>query len=90
MGTTTGRPTGPEIGPSTGHPGDSLVPDADADADVVMDRAFDLPAPPEQVWPWILDPPVLWEDADPAPPPTHLHSHWFSDPQTRPYAERLL
>ena len=24
------------------------------DADVVMDRAFDLPAPPEQVWPWFL------------------------------------
>ena len=39
---------------------------------------------------WILDPPVLWEDADPAPPPTHRHSNWFSDPQTRPYAERLL
>jgi pimeloyl-ACP methyl ester carboxylesterase len=39
---------------------------------------------------WILDPPVLWEDADPAPPPAHLHSTWFSDPQTRPYAERLL
>ena len=31
-------------------PGDDLVPDAD----VVMDRAFDLPAPPEQVWPWFL------------------------------------
>jgi len=31
-------------------PGDSLVPDAD----VVMDRAFDLPAPPERVWPWLL------------------------------------
>ncbi len=29
-------------------PGDDLVPDAD----VVMDRAFDLPATPEQVWPW--------------------------------------
>ncbi len=39
---------------------------------------------------WILDPPVLWEDADPAPPPTHRHSNWFSDPQTRRYAERLL
>jgi len=38
----------------------------------------------------LLDPPVLWEDQDPAPPPTHLHSHWFSDPQTRPYAEALL
>jgi hypothetical protein len=31
-------------------PGDELVPDAD----VVMDRAFDLPAPPETVWPWFL------------------------------------
>lgn len=29
-------------------PGDDLVPDAD----VVMDRAFELPAPPEDVWPW--------------------------------------
>ncbi len=39
---------------------------------------------------WILDPPVLWEDADPAPPLTHLHSNWFSDPQTRPFADKLL
>ena len=31
-------------------PGDDLVPDAD----VVMDRAFDLPASPERVWPWFL------------------------------------
>ncbi len=23
-------------------------------ADVVMDRGFDLPAPPEQVWPWLV------------------------------------
>jgi pimeloyl-ACP methyl ester carboxylesterase len=38
----------------------------------------------------LLDPPVLWEDEDPAPPLTHLHSNWFSDPQTRPYAEALL
>jgi pimeloyl-ACP methyl ester carboxylesterase len=38
----------------------------------------------------IYDPPVLWGDADPSPPPTHLHSNWFSDPQTRPYAQRLL
>ncbi|MFZ2016896.1 MAG: hypothetical protein WAV00_24025 [Nocardioides sp.] len=38
----------------------------------------------------LLDPPVLWEDEDPAPPLTHLHSSWFSDPQTRPYAEALL
>jgi hypothetical protein len=31
-------------------PGDDLVPRAD----VVMDRAFDLPAPPDQVWPWFV------------------------------------
>ena len=31
-------------------PGDDLVPRAD----VVMDRAFDLPAPPEVVWPWFV------------------------------------
>ena len=31
-------------------PGDDLVPDAD----VVMDRAFDLPASPETVWPWFV------------------------------------
>ena len=31
-------------------PGDDLVPRAD----VVMDRAFDLPAPPEEVWPWFV------------------------------------
>lgn len=31
-------------------PGDGLV----APADVVMDRAFDVPAPPDQVWPWIV------------------------------------
>ena len=30
-------------------PGDDLVP-----ADVVMDRGFDLPAPPETVWPWLV------------------------------------
>ncbi|BCW69398.1 hypothetical protein [Arthrobacter sp. NicSoilB8] len=30
-------------------PGDALVPAPD----VVMDRGFDLPAPPEAVWPWI-------------------------------------
>ncbi len=24
------------------------------DADVVMDRGFDLPAPPDRVWPWIV------------------------------------
>ena len=31
-------------------PGDGLVPHAD----VVMDRAFDLPAAPEVVWPWFV------------------------------------
>lgn len=31
-------------------PGDDLVPSPD----VVMDRAFDLPASPEDVWPWFV------------------------------------
>jgi hypothetical protein len=31
-------------------PGDELVPSAD----VVMDRAFSLPAPPAEVWPWLV------------------------------------
>ena len=31
-------------------PGDDLVPDAQ----VTMDRAFDLPAPPDVVWPWFV------------------------------------
>jgi hypothetical protein len=31
------------------RPGDDLV----APADVVMDRAFDVDAPPETVWPWL-------------------------------------
>lgn len=31
-------------------PGDGLVPAAD----VVMDRGFDLPAPPAAVWPWFV------------------------------------
>ena len=30
-------------------PGDDLV-----DADVVMDRAFTLGGPPDQVWPWLV------------------------------------
>ncbi|MGY3381457.1 hypothetical protein ACVWYS_003414 [Arthrobacter sp. TE12231] len=43
------------VGPSPDEvralvPGDALVPAPD----VVMDRAFDLPAPPETVWPWIV------------------------------------
>ena len=32
------------------RPGDQLVPDAD----VVMDRGFDAPGSPEQVWPWLV------------------------------------
>jgi hypothetical protein len=31
-------------------PGDDIVPNAD----VVMDRAFDVAAPPENVWPWLV------------------------------------
>jgi hypothetical protein len=37
----------------------------------------------------IHDPPALWGDKDPSPPATHLHSDWFPDPQTRPYAVEL-
>ncbi len=32
------------------RPGDDLVPTAE----VVMDRGFDVPGTPEQVWPWIV------------------------------------
>lgn len=32
------------------HPGDELIPRPD----VVMDTAFGVDAPPEQVWPWIV------------------------------------
>lgn len=35
---------------SAARPGDEVVPRAD----VVMDRGFDLPVPPEQAWPWLL------------------------------------
>jgi hypothetical protein len=35
---------------SAALPGDALV----ARPDVVMDRAFSLPAPPARVWPWIV------------------------------------
>ncbi len=34
---------------SAARPGDELVR-----ADVVMDRGFDLPAPPAEVWPWLV------------------------------------
>jgi len=46
-------------------------------------------APPPVVDHEILDPPVLWLDDNPSPPPAHLHSDWFPDPQTRPYATAL-
>ncbi len=42
------RPTAAER--SATLPGDHLVDPAD----VVMDRAFSLPAPPEVVWPWLV------------------------------------
>ena len=35
---------------AVGRPGDELV----TPADVVMDRAFTVPGPPETVWPWLL------------------------------------
>ncbi len=41
----------PRPAETTGRaPGDDLVPGAE----VVMDRGFTLPAPPEQVWPWFV------------------------------------
>lgn len=46
MFTTTVAPRPDET--SRAMPGDDLVPRPDA----VMDRAFTLPAPPEEVWPW--------------------------------------
>jgi hypothetical protein len=40
---------------------------------------------------FIYDPATLWDaDNDPSPPAMHLHSDWFPDPQTRPYAQVLL
>lgn len=43
------------VAPTSGEvarplPGDDLVPDATT----VMDRAFTLPAPPREVWPWLV------------------------------------
>ena len=35
---------------SASRPGDALIDPAD----VVMDRAFTVPAPPEAVWPWLV------------------------------------
>jgi hypothetical protein len=42
------RPTAAEI--AAVLPGDGIVPVAD----VVMDRAFSLPAGPDEVWPWLV------------------------------------
>jgi hypothetical protein len=42
------RPTAAERAATL--PGDELVDPAD----VVMDRAFSLPAPPDEVWPWLV------------------------------------
>lgn len=42
------RPTAAERAATL--PGDELV----SPADVVMDRAFSLPAPPDEVWPWLV------------------------------------
>jgi hypothetical protein len=38
------------VGSTEDLPGDDLVPDAQ----VTMDRVVDLPAPPETVWPWLV------------------------------------
>jgi len=38
----------------------------------------------------INDPPVLWADDDPTPPPAHRHSDMFPDPQAHPYADELI
>lgn len=48
------KPALPSITPTRDEvradlPGDDLVPDSQA----TMDRAFDLPAPPASVWPWL-------------------------------------
>lgn len=45
---STVDPTAAEV--AARLPGDDLVPDAN----VVMDRAMTLPAPPAQVWPWLV------------------------------------
>ncbi len=41
-------------GPTTAERTASLPGDELVDADVVMDRGLDLPAPPEAVWPWLV------------------------------------
>ena len=62
-------------------------------SDYIGGYAFDRHARPDDhavIDHYIDDPPTLWDSAnDPSPPAMHLHSDWFPDPQTRPYAVRL-
>ena len=48
LGLDRARPTAAEV--DAPMPGDALLPSPDA----VMDRAFTLRAPPEDVWPWLV------------------------------------
>ena len=62
-------------------------------SDYIGGNAFDPATRPEDhdlVDQYIYDPPTLWDsENDPSPPELHLHSDWFPDPQTRPYAVEL-
>ena len=63
-------------------------------SDYIGGWAVAPPGPPDQpdaaaVDQEILDPPALWVDDNPTPPPIHRHSDFFPDPQTRPYARGL-
>src|ERR1044072_8571084 len=46
------RPTAAERAATL--PGDDLITAKDPRDLVVMDRAFSLPAPPDEVWPWLV------------------------------------
>jgi hypothetical protein len=63
-------------------------------SDYIGGYAFDACVRPEDhaaIDHYILDPATLWDsENDPSPPPPHLHSDWFPDPQTRPYAVQLM
>jgi len=37
-----------------------------------------------------LDPPVLVQDANPSPPPTHRHSQFWPDPRTTEVGKYLV
>ncbi|MEO9137675.1 MAG: hypothetical protein ABI345_01270 [Jatrophihabitans sp.] len=61
-------------------------------SDFVGGPAFDARSNPDDhhaVDRLILDPPVLWPDSDPSPPPTHRHSNFFSDPQITASAREM-